>query len=312
MNRSYILGIAISMVIIYHLFCWVYNPIGRLNIGYVGVDIFLFFSGLGLSYSYKKNNLKDFYKRRFRKIYPLYFIVSIMTIAIIAVRSVPSIHNFIINTLLQITTLSYYINPESSIDWYLNSLFLFYLLFPLLFKFSIKYKLKFYFFLIVLCIVIEFSAFILFDYSFYWMHKCFIERVPIFCLGIIYSTTNYSNDNIVKFTKWGLVLFFVFNIISLSTSLHFFSFLSISFIAPLLILICNRLSKKFQSTKLEYLGNYTLELYCANLIVWRVLPFFDSIILKFLLFFVIQIVISILFIYINNWIKKIYPIGVRI
>ena len=48
-DRNSMLGIAILMVIVYHLFYWVQNPIGSFNIGYTGVDIFLFFSGMGLA-----------------------------------------------------------------------------------------------------------------------------------------------------------------------------------------------------------------------------------------------------------------------
>lgn len=58
LNRPFLLGVAIIMVIIYHFFSWTINPFGRFNIGYIGVDIFLFLSGWGLSYSYKKTILK--------------------------------------------------------------------------------------------------------------------------------------------------------------------------------------------------------------------------------------------------------------
>lgn len=49
------MGIAMILVVIYHAFSCVYNPIGVLNIGYVGVDIFLFLSGFGLASSFEKN-----------------------------------------------------------------------------------------------------------------------------------------------------------------------------------------------------------------------------------------------------------------
>ena len=35
------MGIAILLVLIYHAMCVTYNPLRTLNIGYVGVDIFL-------------------------------------------------------------------------------------------------------------------------------------------------------------------------------------------------------------------------------------------------------------------------------
>lgn len=71
-NRTEIMGIAIISVLIYHAFCWIYNPIGAFNIGYFGVDIFLFLSGFGLSFSYEKNKIRTFYNNRFLRIMPLY------------------------------------------------------------------------------------------------------------------------------------------------------------------------------------------------------------------------------------------------
>ena len=44
-NRSYLMGIAMLFVVVFHAFCWIYNPVGGFNIGYVGVDMFLFLSG---------------------------------------------------------------------------------------------------------------------------------------------------------------------------------------------------------------------------------------------------------------------------
>ena len=78
-NRSFLMGVAMIMVIVYHLFCWVYNPIGIFNIGYIGVDVFLFLSGLGLSYSYEKNSIVHFYKNRIKRIYPIYLLSVLAT-----------------------------------------------------------------------------------------------------------------------------------------------------------------------------------------------------------------------------------------
>lgn len=84
LNRNFLLGVAILLVLVYHFFNWTINPFGRFNIGHVGVDIFLFLSGWGLSYSYTKNNLKTFYVRRIKKIVPLYLLTSILIICISA------------------------------------------------------------------------------------------------------------------------------------------------------------------------------------------------------------------------------------
>ena len=62
------MGVPILSVMVFR---WVHNPVGPLNIGYVGVDIFLFLSGLGLARLYRRNTVPRFYKRRLRRVYPL-------------------------------------------------------------------------------------------------------------------------------------------------------------------------------------------------------------------------------------------------
>lgn len=283
------------MVIIYHLFCWVYNPIGMLNIGYIGVDIFLFFSGMGLSYSYQKNNIKEFYKRRIKKIYPLYFIVSILIILITTSSYFP-LSDFIIKSLLQITTLSYYVAPEESIDWYLNSLFIFYLLFPVFYSLSKKYGIWWYLSSIILVTALLISTSVFANQPMHWKYNCFISRIPIFCLGIIFATHEITNKTIKKFAIWNLLPII---------PLYFVSpFLCFSFLTPLLIIIFSKLSTIYKSSKLEYLGNHTLELYCANLIPYAILPFIESVFTKLAIFVITQLIMSILFIYINRVIQN--------
>lgn len=38
-QKQMLMGFSIIMVICYHAFCFVYNPIGEFNLGYVGVDV---------------------------------------------------------------------------------------------------------------------------------------------------------------------------------------------------------------------------------------------------------------------------------
>lgn len=95
-NRTYLMGIAMILVVIYHAFSCVYNPIGVLNIGYVGVDIFLFLSGFGLASSFEKNKISNFYKNRFTRIYPIYFI-GVLTTYLIMCHKVWGIDDLLYN-----------------------------------------------------------------------------------------------------------------------------------------------------------------------------------------------------------------------
>lgn len=38
-GRTLFMGFAILLVLFFHAFCTIYNPLGNANIGYVGVDI---------------------------------------------------------------------------------------------------------------------------------------------------------------------------------------------------------------------------------------------------------------------------------
>lgn len=91
-DRNSMLGIAILMVIVYHLFCWVQNPIGSFNIGYSGVDIFLFFSGMGLARSFKNRSVGDFYARRLKKVYPLFLVTLVMVVLYQYAVRMPGVH----------------------------------------------------------------------------------------------------------------------------------------------------------------------------------------------------------------------------
>ena len=61
-HRELLMCVAIIGVVFYHL-ALRGIPIGRLNIGYIGVDIFMLLSGYGISKSYKN---------RVRRILPMW------------------------------------------------------------------------------------------------------------------------------------------------------------------------------------------------------------------------------------------------
>ena len=259
LNRSFLLGIAIIMVIIYHFFSWIINPFGRFNIGYVGVDIFLFLSGWGLTYSYTRNNLKTFYFRRIKKIFPLYLLTSIIIICI----STRSEHIDIIEALKRICTLSYYIDPAHSIDWYLNSLYIYYLSFPILYKICYRLKFKAVIFSCFFILLIYYLTWYN-DIQIHWKHDCFLARIPIFCAGIVYAIHQYTSKQIFRFAYISLLMYLPFYYVSpylaASTLVFAIAICSIQFSA-------NNIGNAYY--KIEYLGKYTLELYCSNIIVHK-------------------------------------------
>ena len=83
--RSVLMGLAMLWVMYFHtpvIFSehnqWLFH-----RIGFYGVDIFLFLSAFGLYYSLSKHkNIWQFYKARFIRIFPAFFIVATVWFAI--------------------------------------------------------------------------------------------------------------------------------------------------------------------------------------------------------------------------------------
>ena len=126
-NKVLFSGIAIFMILLYH------QPDGGaikgiyFYPGFMGVDIFLFFSGFGLCYSLNKKSIKEFYKRRFVRILPLYIVLGLFA-GILHYQDY-SIWDYFCN----ISSLSYWGLGGNKFEWYLSSLFILYLAFPLIY-----------------------------------------------------------------------------------------------------------------------------------------------------------------------------------
>jgi|GEM_PF-1442340 len=287
-NRSYLMGIAILMVIVYHFFCWVINPLGRLNIGFVGVDIFLFLSGLGLSYSYSKNTLRQFYKNRLKRIYPIYFIAVTITYFFVDWSFFDLLKNYI--------TIGFYTDcGVNRYDWYLESLFTLYIFFPLFYYFS-KYK---YYALSFLLIIV---TAILYFFDVAWYYDCFIARFPIFLYGIIFKIG--GGESAWPVSLIGILLF-------LPCSLFISSFLGTSLIT-LPCIICSLYIAKYIPKSIELAlnlcGQYSLELYCTNCLIYLIYKSIEmqcsTLFLKTVVVILLQIVFSIIFIAARKIINK--------
>lgn len=280
------MGIAILCVIVYHAFCWVYNPIGVFNIGYFGVDIFLFLSGFGLCYSFEKNSIKTFYKNRFIRIYPLYFISVCIAYALYYNRW--EFTTFLAN----LTTLGYYIDHGvNRFDWYINALITLYIVFPLLYQYS---RLK-YVGLILLTIVV--FVFMHFHPMPYW-YDCLISRLPIFLYGILFWRC-YKSSTIIMIL--GIIFFF-------PCRLYSSQFLSTSFLVLPIILVSLYILPHLCSKLIGFInfcGKYSLEIYLANEIIPRVYAIASmNIYQKAIAYVIIEIVMTYVFICVTRSIKQ--------
>lgn len=135
-HRNVLMGISIIWVTFHHL-C-TFSDFGNLFIpfakGYVGVDIFFFLSVYGLCWSYKQSTLKEFYFKRLRRLYPMYFVFLLLWWLSCKIYSID------ISTPLEmiaktITPLCCFTNWRSCTDiveWYIPAILLVYVTFPVL------------------------------------------------------------------------------------------------------------------------------------------------------------------------------------
>lgn len=146
-HRNAIYGLSIFWIVIFHAhaidkvrfllhepgFYW----LGRLiSLGNVGVDVFLFLSGISLYYSFhKKPDIKQFYKKRFIRVFPSvwlifgvywairYFIQSFDPAAFAG----------------RMTAMRFWVTGDESI-WFVSLILLLYLAYPLVYKLLFSWK----------------------------------------------------------------------------------------------------------------------------------------------------------------------------
>ncbi len=293
-DRNYYMGTAIILVLFYHLMGACGSSFKLLKIfmgGYIGVDIFLFLSGLGLCHSYDNHTLKDFYKRRFVRIYPLFLLFAI--IRTLMHTNLLNIKVSLWDWFCNLTTLSYYQIGGFFIDWYLSALFILYLLFPIFRK---KTNIVTISLSIALIIIIYY-----FVGRPYWTYDCLISRIPIFMAGI------YMHDHPNKFKQlfWGFTLCLL-PVFLLNSSNFLYATLS----TPLLFIALYALIQPINIIKIkhwgEILGKYSLEIYIGNCLTMEI--FHDITIEKgidIIVYTFGTILFSIVFVLLGNLYKQI-------
>ena len=145
-HRSAIMGFAILWIMLFHL--RVPTDIDIIDffrsVGYGGVDIFLFLSGFGLYYSLSRKNfdLKKYYKSRFFRILPEFWVV----IGVVFLAQMDFSTRAIYQLICKATTLGYWIGYRDE-SWFISCIVFLYAIFPVYFKLFKKYgyKASFYF-----------------------------------------------------------------------------------------------------------------------------------------------------------------------
>lgn len=265
--RNHIMGFAMLWVILFHSKSTINGPLNIIKvIGYGGVDIFLMLSGLGLYFSYVKNeNKKEFYYRRLIRILPTY-------IPLVLIFTIIS-HKIDIKTIfLNITTLSFWMNNPNKFDWYIPSLMILYLITPVYLDYFEKYRSKATLLLIFLSIIL---SIILSTTKLNYL-LIFTIRIPVFLLGI---QIGYYIDIDKKIELKSILLYIILLVVGLiflifnikffdkylfSLGLWWYPFILITL--PLCLLLSAlfdfiNIKIKLMNKVLLFFGVYSLEIY---------------------------------------------------
>ena len=211
-NRSFLMGIAILWVVLYHIPEECTLPvIGFIkNAGYGGVDIFIFLSGFGSFYSLKKNeDALSFLKRRLIRLFPSYLLF--ITIFMIVQKVTSKL--YFTEICGNLTMTGWWAGTPDQFNWYIDCIILFYILAPYIFGVIKRGTGK----ILATTLMILFAFLI----SIGFMHSqqlIAMVRLPIFILGFAFAGVECKLTekrfaiifwNIVGVIGWGLLVFFM-------------------------------------------------------------------------------------------------------
>lgn len=280
-NRSQLMGLAILFVLLFHVGLpredafW-----GLRRIGNIGVDIFLFLSGIGLWFSWTKTpNLLKFYSRRFLRIYPVWLILSMAYYVpdYLSPNLVQHKGNStsLIDMIGDITiNWGFWQNGELTF-WYIPAIMSLYLLSPFYMKLILNYPTYRWLAIVMIiwCILVELVTPI---NSILGHLEIFWSRIPIFFIGINIGNLVKRKETIAGSSIWIILILFFMTLgssIFIEQERHgqFPLFLERMLYIPLTvstILLLNILFTvipKFVNKVLVFIGTLSLEMYLIHL-----------------------------------------------
>lgn len=278
--RNFIYGITILWIVFFHCGLSVNSSMLQTikSYGDCGVEIFFLMSGIYLYFSYGKySNIISFYKRRCIKVLPYYLIFYGVVFGYFNLVQTPNIKQFLLNY----SMLDFWIHGLGNVPWFLASILVFYLIYPLIYKlFFMQYRYKIFWALgaIIGIGIICYAAYV------YLPHLCiFIFRIPIFLIGCFLGKKIFDNKSLRFVHFMILIVIFIVTYIlfkqvtSLAVLRNLF-YIPLSIIIVLGLSLIYKLNLRFfplLSAPFVYLGGYTLEIYLTHEKVqenlWRIL-----------------------------------------
>lgn len=297
--RQELMGLAILSVMYWH-FVWAARQYTKASaevmrsisfygtiFGSLGVEIFVFLSGLGLYFSMARSpKVLPFYRKRFERIIIPYVFIVPMLLALLSYLSKYSLTRYF----SELTLISF-CTRRSTILWYVAFCIVVYIFFPVIFKIlQNKNGEKYCAALAVLLMVLFICTAKIFP-KFYHNVEIALGRIPLFVIGSIYGKKIYNNQNMNKF-DWcfilsGLIVKLIYILSFYFKSYHsympakkifdsmrpFMRFImGWSALSYILILAClfYLVRKTFLSKLFAWFGSMSLELYMSHMLVKQI------------------------------------------
>ena len=188
--RNEIYGISILWIILFHVINLKHTALSRefkalnglIHHGNIGVEIFLFMSGICLYYSMKNNkDILCFYKKRLVRIYvPLLLIYGSYCTYICIIKN-----NDILQLIKNITFYSFWFEGNIAV-WFIALIIPLYILYPLIFKFILENEsINRLLYIMLMCVGVYIFCytFKILDPYYFKRIEIGLTRIPIFLLG---------------------------------------------------------------------------------------------------------------------------------
>lgn len=191
--RTQIMGFAAVLIMLFHFVTGVYSDLhipvvtAILSRGNIGVDCFLFLSGIGLYRSMSKDGLAiPFYKRRISRIV---LPVLLISLPYWFTRDFLYKHDGIGMFLLNWTALSFWTHNNRTV-WYVSLLLLLYPVYPLIFRMQKKHTVSVI--LLTAAVFAAVAAVFLYAPEIYDTYEIAITRIPVFLIGSLTGEILFS------------------------------------------------------------------------------------------------------------------------
>ena len=319
--RSFLMGLSILSIIFFHYTedCVInsYNlkPLityYKTYIGSCGVDIFLFLSGVGLYYSFKKKpDISSFFKKRFSRILIPYALVALPAWFI---KDFLIDHSGAVQFLKDFLFITFFENG-SKWFWYILMISVCYIIFPYLFDYidsgnSISKMINIFTFITVVAMIFN-----LYSADFFSKTNIALLRFPAFFLGCFIGKASYNNEKIPK--EASIVPILAILLLPLRKTsktllsryiLGLFGITLFVCIAIFMELLNRKTTKTIPLQKLvEWFGKYSLELYLTHVALRDILNFINIPtyrIRHYCLLIILSLIYSIIIKFLTNTIHK--------